>query len=135
MRYFIGVASKNHIEIGQTGGFCQLCHGKAAPLQKMRKDDKIIYYSPKLSMESQTPYQAFTALGTIADENVYQVEMFAGFFPFRRNVLWSAIVRECPLAIAREHNEWKGYASKLRFGHFEVSQSFFGYLADYMMQK
>lgn len=125
MRYFIGVASKNHIEIGQSGGFCQLCHGKATPLKRMRKNDKIIYYSPKLTMDSKEPYQAFTALGIIADENVYQVEMFEGFFPFRRNVIWNEIVRECPLNIAKIHNEWKNYAPKLRFGHFEVSATFF----------
>ncbi|WP_300669310.1 hypothetical protein [Helicobacter sp. UBA3407] len=38
MRYFIGIASKNHIQIGQAGGFCQLCHGKAAPrMESLRK--------------------------------------------------------------------------------------------------
>lgn len=71
MRYFIGIASKNHIEIGQAGGFCQLCHGKAAPLKRMKQNDKIIYYSPKLTMESKEPYQAFTALGEIADETIF----------------------------------------------------------------
>ncbi|TLD88072.1 EVE domain-containing protein [Helicobacter sp. MIT 03-1614] len=134
MRYFIGIASKNHIQIGQAGGFCQLCHGKAAPLKRMKQNDKIIYYSPKLTMESKEPYQAFTALGEIADENVYQVEMFKGFFPFRRNVLWSEIKRECPLSVAKTHLEWKAYASKLRFGHFEVSKEFFNFLAEYMTQ-
>lgn len=133
MGYFIGVASKNHIEVGCAGGLAQLCHGKAAPLKRMRQGDRIVYYSPKLCMDSKEPYQKFTALGTIADEDVYQVEMFRGFFPFRRNVVWDTIARECPLGIAKTHCEWKEYAPKLRFGHFEVSESFFGFLAGYMM--
>lgn len=132
VRYFVGVASKNHIEIGCAGGFCQLCHGKSAPLKRMKQGDRIIYYSPKLCLDSKEPYQQFTALGTIADENVYQVEMFQGFFPFRRNVVWDEIMRECPLSVAKTHCEWKNYAPKLRFGHFEVSLSFFGFLAEYM---
>ncbi|WP_242596564.1 hypothetical protein [Enterococcus plantarum] len=32
MNSWIGVASKNNVEIGVAGGFCQLCHGKSAPL-------------------------------------------------------------------------------------------------------
>ncbi len=36
MRYWIGVACKEHVLRGVTGGFCQVCHGKAAPLNHMR---------------------------------------------------------------------------------------------------
>lgn len=36
----------------------------------MRQGDRIIYYSPKLCVDSKESYQKFTALGTIADENV-----------------------------------------------------------------
>lgn len=59
--------------------------------------------------------------------------MFRGFFPFRRNVLWDNIMRECPLEFAKTHCEWKEYAPKLRFGHFEISPSLFEFLAGYMM--
>lgn len=75
------------------GGFAQLCHGKPAPLKRMQQGDRIIYYSPRLKLDSKKPYQKFTTLRTIADENVYQVEMFRGFFPFRRNVLWDYYAR------------------------------------------
>ena len=42
MRYWIGVASKDHVSRGVDGGFCQLCHGKAQPLKRMASGDWII---------------------------------------------------------------------------------------------
>ncbi|MDQ7862723.1 hypothetical protein RCO48_21920 [Peribacillus frigoritolerans] len=33
-RYWIGVASRDHVMKGIDGGFAQLCHGKEAPLKK-----------------------------------------------------------------------------------------------------
>lgn len=34
MNFWIGVASKEHVQIGQDGGFAQLCHGKEQALKK-----------------------------------------------------------------------------------------------------
>jgi hypothetical protein len=34
-KYWIGVASRNHVRMGMAGGFCQLCHGKAAPMRRL----------------------------------------------------------------------------------------------------
>ena len=34
-RFWIGVASKEHVKLGVAGGFSQLCHGKAQPLKRM----------------------------------------------------------------------------------------------------
>ena len=38
-RYWLGVASKDHVQIGVEGGFCQLCHGKKTPLTRMQRGD------------------------------------------------------------------------------------------------
>ena len=65
MRYWIGVASRDHVARGVAGGFCQLCHGKAQPLQRMSAGDWIIYYSPKEEFDGNTPCQRFTAIGEI----------------------------------------------------------------------
>ena|SRR5664279_630830 len=34
-RYWIGVASRDHVMKGVVGGFCQLGHGKAAPVKRL----------------------------------------------------------------------------------------------------
>lgn len=36
-RYWVGVVSKNHVLRGVEGNFCQVCHGKGGPLNRMKK--------------------------------------------------------------------------------------------------
>ena len=72
MRYWVGVASRDHVLLGVAGGFCQVCHGKQAPLARMKQGDWILYYSPKTGMNSGEKVQAFTAVGQIVDDRVYQ---------------------------------------------------------------
>ena len=36
MKYWIGTVSKEHVLRGVAGDFCQVCHGKAAPLNRMQ---------------------------------------------------------------------------------------------------
>ncbi len=38
-RYWIVVASKDHVARGVEAGIAQACHGKRAPLQRMQPDD------------------------------------------------------------------------------------------------
>lgn len=71
MKYWIVVASKDHVLQGVNGGFAQACHGKAAPLKRMTGGDLIIYYSSKHQFGDKTPYQKFTAIGRIKDDQVY----------------------------------------------------------------
>ena len=86
MRYWIGVASKNHVSRGVADGFCQLCHGKAQPLKRMSVGDWIVYYSPKEIFEKSTPCQKFTAIGEVVGTEVYPFEMSPGFIPHRRDI-------------------------------------------------
>lgn len=123
-RYWVGVASKNHVARGVEGGFCQLCHGKPQPLKRMSPGDWIIYYSPKETFEGSTPLQAFTAIGQIVGEQVYVHEMAPGFVPYRRDVSYTVNARavdiklllDC-LSFIKDKQRW-GYA--FRFGHFEI---------------
>ena len=48
MKYWIGTVSQEHVLRGVAGGFCQVCHGKAAPLNRMKRGDWLLYYSPKI---------------------------------------------------------------------------------------
>ena len=134
-RFWIGVVSKEHVLRGVQGGFCQVCHGKKAPLNRMKKGDYLLYYSPKYQLKGQEKLQAFTAVGKILDDTAYQVEMFEDFFPFRRDVSYYQPVKDCHIEQVRTHPEWRQYASQIRYGHFEVSKEFFLYIFEQMKQE
>ncbi len=59
MRYWIGVASKEHVIRGVQGGFDQVCHMKEGPLKQISPQDWIIYYSPTIKFGEKSPCQAF----------------------------------------------------------------------------
>ena len=128
VKYWLGVVSKEHVLRGVEGGFCQVCHGKSAPLKRMKKGDYLLYYSSKLKMDSPEKCQAFTAVGKMIDDGVYQVEMFPDFFPYRRNVSFYEPTKDGPIEVARLSEEWKTYVSLLRYGHFEISKTFFDFI-------
>ena len=135
VRFWIGVVSENHVKRGLEGEFCQVCHAKGGPLKRMKKGDYLLYYSPKVALDSNQKLQAFTAVGKMKDDRVYQFEMAPDFIPFRRDVEYFQPVRSCPIEVARQHPDWKTYAKQLRYGHFEVSCDFFMYIFDYMKIK
>lgn len=134
-RFWVGVVSKEHVLRGIEGGFCQVCHGKKAPLNRMKKGDYLLYYSPKYQLNGQEKLQAFTAVGKILDDTAYQVEMFEDFFPFRRDVSYYQPVKDCHIEQVRTHPEWRQYASQIRYGHFEVSKEFFLYVFEQMKEE
>lgn len=128
MRYWINVVSRDHVYRGVEGGFTQANHGKSHMLKRMHKGDWIIFYSPKTSYEGGDPLQAFTALGQVADEELYQIEMAPSFVPWRRRVTFKTC-QEVPikallddLSFITDKQHW-GY--KFRFGVFEINQQDF----------
>ncbi|WP_292370727.1 EVE domain-containing protein [Methanoregula sp. UBA64] len=130
-RYWIVVASREHVMLGVTGGFAQANHGKRSGLSRMHAGDGIIYYSPKVSFGKNEPLHAFTALGTVADEEIVQVEMTPDFVPFRRKVdyLYTGEITIEPLVadlgFIRNKKSW-GYV--FRFGLLEIPQPDFAVL-------
>jgi hypothetical protein len=127
-RYWIIVASKEHVMLGVNGGFAQAGHGKRSGLARMHAGDRIIYYSPKVALGGNEPLHAFTALGEVADEEIVQVEMNPDFKPFRRNVkyLYTGDVKIEPLVedlqFIRNKKSW-GYA--FRFGLLGIQEEDF----------
>lgn len=131
MKCWLGVVSKKHVMRGVTGvvnnhgvhtGFAQVCHGKGGPLRKMSAGDWFVYYSPKTTFPSGEKLQAFTAIGQVRSGEVYQVEMFKDFTPFRIDIDYRADCTEVPAASLKSslsimQDKW-GW--KLRSGHFEV---------------
>jgi hypothetical protein len=64
----------------------QVCHGKGGPLRRLRAGDGIVYYSPTVSLAGKDRLQAFTSIGLVKDDRIYQIDMGGGFHPFRRDV-------------------------------------------------
>lgn len=125
-RAFIGVVSRGHVMRGVAGGFAQVCHGKQAPLQRMKAGDWFIYYSPATEMRGGEPLRAFTAIGRVHERSAYQVDLGEGFTPYRRDIDYVPGARQVPLSalahalhFARPGSNWGMLA---RRGHFEIDQ-------------
>jgi predicted RNA-binding protein len=137
LKYWINVISKEHVLRGIKEGITQSGHGKEAPLKKMKKGDWIIFYSPKQSFEDQEKLQAFTAIGQLPDDTIYQFEMSSTFKPFRRKVLFkkSKEVAILPLINKLEFiKDKKHWGFMFRFGLFEVTEKDFIVIADMMLK-
>lgn len=137
-KYWIGVASQDHVAKGQEEGFCQLCHGKSYPLKRMKKDDWIIYYSPKKVFKEKTPHQKFTAIGRVKSNEIYQFEIALGFMPFRKDIEFVAAKDTSIRPLIDELDfiaDKKRWGYKFRFGHFEISKKDFGLIAMAMSAK
>lgn len=134
MKYWIGVASKSHVEIGMAGGFCQLCHGKHAPLNRMKEGDWLIYYAPKETLEGGVAFQKFMAVGQVCAGEAYPFQMAPNFVPFRKDVSYVSEVTPLDLRAVSQHPLWIQHRSKLRFGHFEIPQQLFDFIASAMIE-
>lgn len=124
MSNWLAVASAEHVQKGRISGFMQVCHGKQTPLQRLKLDDWVVYYSPTVTFGGKEKLQSFTAIGKIEGES-YQADMGNGFFPFRRNVLWfksqdapiKPLINE--LDFTKNKKNW-GY--QFRFGLIAISE-------------
>ena len=137
-KYWIGVASKDHVMRGVKGGFAMLNHGKLAPLKKMKAGDYLIYYSPKLRLEDKEPLQSFVALGRIKAGEPYQVKMSDDFNPYRIDVdfLKTEDAEIRPLIDELEFIEDKtSWGYKFRFGHVEIGEGDFKKITKAMRAK
>jgi len=137
---WVAVASADHVAVGRTAGFMQVCHGKVSPLKRVQPGDRIVYYSPNQhyspshAQRGKDRLQTFTAIGTVKDGKPYQADMGGGFQPFRRDVTWheaepvSLMLLLQKLALTQEKN-W-GY--RLRQGLVEISDADMATIAEAM---
>ena len=134
-RYWVGVASRDHVRSAVEGGFCQLNHGKEAPLKRIARGDRILYYSPREAMKAGKPIKAFTAIGEIVDDAPYQAAQSERFKPFRRKVDYLES-SEAPidalldtLAFSRDGQAW---GLVVRRGFFEIERDDYDAIAHAM---
>lgn len=135
-KYWIIVASKDHVKEGLDKGFAQACHGKALQLKKMEKGDFVVCYSSKQKMGKPDKCQQFTALGQVIDDTVYQVAVSEDFCPSRRDVEFlksndiSILGLIGNLDFIQNKKNW-GYP--FRSGFFEISQRDFDLISTQML--
>jgi EVE domain len=128
MKCWLGVVSKDHVLRGVEGGFAQVCHGKKGPLQRLKKGDWLIYYSPKQSMGAAAGLQEFTAIGEVRDETVFQFEMNENFRPFRKEIDYIKDAKPVPIEALKSELDLTAapnWGYQLRLGLLELSESDF----------
>jgi len=86
MKYWIAVASREHVLRGKSGEFAQVCHGKQNPLKRLNPGDWIVYYSPTQTFGQKDVCRKFTVIGQIKSTEPYQCKMSDDFIPWRRDV-------------------------------------------------
>jgi hypothetical protein len=131
-RLWVGVASREHVLAAVRGAFCQLNHGKEAPMRRLRMGDGIVFYSPRERMEGGESLQAFTAAGRILDDVPYQVEQSRDFRPFRRRTEYfnskdasiHPLLEELSFTKGRSH-----WGAALRRGIFQIKREDFRKIA------
>ena len=134
---WIKVISKEHTQLAVNGNFMQACHGKQAPLIRMTKGDYVIIYSSKFTMDGNEKLQAFTAVGQVIDNDIYQFQMNENFKPFRSNIEFLKSV-ECYIAPLINDLEFipnkKKWGYPFRFGFLEITEKDFNLITSKMLQ-
>jgi hypothetical protein len=78
-------------------GIAQIGHGRRGPLLRMAPGDGLVYYSPRETLGSNRPLRAFTAIGRVADGEVWQADE-GEFQPWRRRVDYVADTADVAVA-------------------------------------
>lgn len=136
-KYWIIVASKDHVKTGIVQGIAQACHGKSSPLKRMKKGDIVIYYSGKQTLGKPEKCQEFTALGNVIDDETYQFQASENFCPSRRNIdfLQCQVISILPLINDLDFiQNKKSWGYPFRFGFFEINQHDFQLISSQMLK-
>jgi hypothetical protein len=94
---WLGVVSRDHVLRGVEKGIAQIGHGKSTGLRRMSAGDGFVYYSPRDAYPKGTPVRAFTAIGRVADDEVWQADE-GEFKPWRRRIDYERGAVEVPIA-------------------------------------
>ncbi len=136
MKYFIVVVCEDHCVVGIEEGIIQACHGKLSPMQKLKHGDKVILYAPRVSISSSILSRKFISIGTVKDEELYQLNITEDFSPFRRNVEYDKSLKPVYiydildlLDLTKNNKNW---GIKFRYGFFEISENDFNTIYNHM---
>lgn len=134
-KYWILVAPKDYVLQGKAADYAQACHGKSNPMRRLNMGDGIIYYSPKLKLDADDPYQSFTALGCVIDDKPYQIELADQSKHHRRHIRYLSAkdVKVKPLinhlTFIKDKDRW---GSVFKFGIIQIPEQDFKLIATAM---
>lgn len=146
IRYWLGVVSRDHVQIGVHQGIAQLNHGLKSTIGRLGASDGLIYYSPKVSYPDGEPLREFTAVGRVADDDVFQASDGApmtsssgeSYRPWRRRVdydLDAVPVPIRPLTGMLEFTALPNWGFQLRRGLIELSRYDFDLIRTQMRRR
>lgn len=134
MRFWLGVVQREHVLRGVALGIAQINHGSKA-VGRMAPGDGFVYYSPRTSYPDGDPLREFTAIGRIADGDIWQADD-GDFRPWRRKVDYDGAAIAAPITplldvldLTRGNRNW-GY--QLRRGQLELTEHDFRVIAEQM---
>ncbi|MEU8658360.1 EVE domain-containing protein [Actinoplanes philippinensis] len=126
MRHWLGVVCRDHVQRGADRGIAQLGHGRRDGLARLAAGDWLVYYSPRTSLRDGAPLQAFTALGVVTDDEIWQAHE-GDFHPWRRRVDYLADVTETPIrSLPLDLTARAGWGVTLRRGLVPLTGDDFG---------
>lgn len=131
MHYWINTISKDHVMLGVAAGFTQANHGKPHMIKRLKKGDWIIFYSPKTSYKDGESLQAFTAIGQVKDDELYQTTTPEGRMPWRRNMTFYNCVETSIKPLIDDLNfitNKTNWGFRFHLGMFEIGQEDFDLL-------
>ncbi|WP_436535483.1 EVE domain-containing protein [Actinoplanes sp. HUAS TT8] len=116
MNHWLGVVCRDHVQRGVELGIAQLGHGKRPGLARLAAGDWFVYYSPRTSLRDGRPLQAFTAIGVVADDEIWQADE-GDFHPWRRRITYRPDARETPIrSLSLDLTAQPGWGVQLRRG-------------------
>ncbi|MEU4215202.1 EVE domain-containing protein [Actinoplanes sp. NPDC026623] len=116
MSHWLGVVCRDHVQRATRLGIAQLGHGKRGGLARLAAGDRLVYYSPRTSLRDGEPLQAFTALGEVADDEIWQADE-GDFQPWRRRVDYLPDAVETPIrSLSLDLTAQPGWGIHLRRG-------------------
>ncbi len=125
MAFWLGIAAAEHVRRGVSLDIAQIGHGKRGGLAKMEPGDGLVYYSPRESLADPKPaLQAFTAIGYVSDDMIWQADE-GEFQPWRRRITYVEGATPAALSTTRDRLEFStqpNWGYRLRRGLIELSE-------------
>jgi len=123
MSAWLGVVSRAHVKRAVSLGIAQLNHGKRPPIARPDPGDTLICYSPRASYPDGEPLKAFTAFGTVVDDEVWQADD-GDFHPWRRRVAYADAHETAiaPLASVLDLTSAPNWGYELRRGTLPLTE-------------
>lgn len=127
IRFWLGVVHRDHVRIAVRKGIAQLNHGSREAISRLGEADGLVYYSPREERDGE-PLRAFTAIGRVADGDVYSADHRVGVVAqqWRRRIDWYRPAIEAPIGPLRSHLDLtrnrRNWGIQLRPGLVELTR-------------